>query len=62
VLYAEWRTTKCAAKVEALEEDIVAGNFSHPIGAVGFFVAGGHSKTGVLKLLQAFERYAGTTG
>jgi hypothetical protein len=61
VVYLEWRTSDGAPKVDFLEADVRA-DFSQPIGAVGMFVADGHSKTGRLKLLQGFERNAGAVG
>jgi hypothetical protein len=60
-IYEVWRSTLKPMTVETLHQNILS-NFSRPVGALGIFVQGASSATGVLKLVHGVQSFPGAPG
>lgn len=57
-IFTRWRVSDASPTPEQVHRDLLT-DFSAPVGAVGFFVSNGVSKTGILKVTHGYGVYAG---
>jgi hypothetical protein len=60
-IYAGWRVASRPPNIKEVHLNILA-DFGSPVGAIGFFVHGGGSPTGLLQVLHGVQNFPGLPG